>query len=98
MLLEVEQISTFDQIDEIYKLKEPYEELWTTAAHFSTCYEKWMNGPFLQVNAENVEEEVCYNFALRMPRILVIGDRFCYERFWFTIQKNGLYFMVHLSL
>ncbi|XP_073479664.1 dynein axonemal heavy chain 3-like [Aquarana catesbeiana] len=58
MLLEVEQMSTFDQIDEIHKLKEPYEELWTTAAHFSTCYDKWMNGPFLQVNAENVEEEV----------------------------------------
>lgn len=64
MLLEVEQISTFNQIFEICRLKEPYEELWTTAAHFITCYEQWMNGPLLQVNAEEVEEEVCYNFVL----------------------------------
>ncbi|XP_063786085.1 dynein axonemal heavy chain 3-like [Pseudophryne corroboree] len=57
-LLEIEQISTFDQISEICKLKEPYEKLWTTAVHFNACYDKWMNGPFLQVNAEEVEEEV----------------------------------------
>ncbi|XP_068129764.1 dynein axonemal heavy chain 3-like [Hyperolius riggenbachi] len=57
-LLEAEQISTFNQISEICKLKEPYEKLWTAAAHFSSCYDKWMNGPFLMVNAEEVEEEV----------------------------------------
>ncbi|XP_018431357.1 PREDICTED: dynein heavy chain 3, axonemal-like, partial [Nanorana parkeri] len=58
MLLGVEQISMFNQISEICRFKEPYQELWTTAAHFGTCYEKWMNGPLLQVNAEKVEEEV----------------------------------------
>ncbi|XP_072257294.1 dynein axonemal heavy chain 3-like isoform X3 [Pyxicephalus adspersus] len=63
ILLEVEQISTFNEISELRKLKEPYEELWTTATHFSTCYEKWMNGPFLQVNAEEVEEEVGFNIT-----------------------------------
>ncbi|KAM4037486.1 dynein axonemal heavy chain 3-like [Anomaloglossus baeobatrachus] len=57
-LLGMEQIGTYDQISEICKLKEPYETLWTTALHFSTCYDKWMNGPLLQVNAEEVEEEV----------------------------------------
>ncbi|KAM4746905.1 dynein axonemal heavy chain 3-like [Rhinophrynus dorsalis] len=58
VLLQAEQITTFDQIQEIYKLKEPYEKLWTTALQFTTYYEKWMNGPILQVNAEEVEEEV----------------------------------------
>ncbi|XP_056430455.1 dynein axonemal heavy chain 3-like [Hyla sarda] len=57
-LLGVEQIGTYNQISEISKLKEPYEELWTTALHFSTYYDKWMNGPLLQVNAEEVEGEV----------------------------------------
>lgn len=57
-LLGIEQIGTYDQITEICKLKEPYEKLWSTALHFSAHYEKWMNGPLLQVNAEEVEEEV----------------------------------------
>ncbi|KAG8578269.1 hypothetical protein GDO81_010439 [Engystomops pustulosus] len=57
-LLGIEQIGSYTQISEICKLKEPYEKLWTTALHFSTCYDKWMNGPLLQVNAEEVEEEV----------------------------------------
>ncbi|XP_075130611.1 dynein axonemal heavy chain 3-like [Leptodactylus fuscus] len=57
-LLGSEQIGTYNQIAEICKLKEPYEKLWTTALHFSTCYDKWMNGPLLQVNAEEVEEAV----------------------------------------
>ncbi|XP_073413059.1 dynein axonemal heavy chain 3-like [Dendrobates tinctorius] len=57
-LLGIEQMGTYSQISEICKLKEPYETLWTTALHFSTCYDKWMNGPLQQVNAEEVEEEV----------------------------------------
>ncbi|XP_073507678.1 dynein axonemal heavy chain 3-like [Phyllobates terribilis] len=57
-LLGIEQMGTYSQISEICKLKEPYETLWTTALHFSTHYDKWMNGPLLQVNAEEVEEEV----------------------------------------
>ncbi|XP_053321162.1 dynein axonemal heavy chain 3-like [Spea bombifrons] len=57
-LLETGQISTFNQIQEICKMKEPYEKLWTTAMHFTSFYDKWMNGPLLQVNAEEVQEEV----------------------------------------
>lgn len=43
--------------------KEPYEKLWTAAVKFRDYYEKWMNGPLLEVNAEEVEEEVCTNTA-----------------------------------
>uniref|UniRef100_A0A8C5PIE1 AAA+ ATPase domain-containing protein n=1 Tax=Leptobrachium leishanense TaxID=445787 RepID=A0A8C5PIE1_9ANUR len=57
-LLGIEEISTFDQIQEICKAKEPYERLWTTAVHFTRCYDKWMNGPLLKVNAEEVQKEV----------------------------------------
>lgn len=38
--------------------KEPYEKLWQAAVKFYTYQKKWMNGPLLQVNAEEVEEEV----------------------------------------
>ncbi|MEE6480199.1 hypothetical protein FKM82_012486 [Ascaphus truei] len=58
VLLGTEQISSFNQIQEICKLKEPYDKLWTTAVHFNNYYDKWMNGPLLKVNAEEVEEEV----------------------------------------
>ncbi|KAM9311612.1 dynein axonemal heavy chain 3-like [Gastrophryne carolinensis] len=58
ILLDVGQISPFNQISEICILKEPYDKLWATAAHFNTCYDQWMNGPFFQVNAEKVGEEV----------------------------------------
>ena len=38
--------------------KEPYEKLWTGAVKFHKYYDKWMNGPLLEVDAEEVEEEV----------------------------------------
>ncbi|CAH2277605.1 Hypothetical predicted protein [Pelobates cultripes] len=57
-LLETGQITSFHQIQEICKAKEPYERLWTTVVHFTRCYDKWMNGPLLKVNAEEVQEEV----------------------------------------
>ncbi|KAM8971996.1 dynein axonemal heavy chain 3-like [Pelodytes ibericus] len=57
-LLETEQISAYNQIEDICKVKEPYEKLWSTAVHFTTCYDKWMNGPLLKVNAEEVQEEL----------------------------------------
>ena len=38
--------------------KEPYEKLWTAGVKFHRYYDKWMNGPLLEVNSEEVEEEV----------------------------------------
>ena len=32
--------------------------VWKTGVMFHSQYEKWMNGPLLEVNAEDVEEEV----------------------------------------
>ena len=46
------------QIVDIGIAKEPYEKLWYAAVKFHAYYEKWMNGPLLKVNAEEVEEEV----------------------------------------
>ena len=46
------------QIQEMMAAKEPYEKLWQGAVKFHRYYDKWMNGPLLEVNAEEVEEEV----------------------------------------
>ncbi|XP_043943753.1 dynein axonemal heavy chain 3-like [Protopterus annectens] len=58
ILLETGQISQYPEIQDIIRSKEPFDRLWTTAAHFNTRYNQWLNGPLLQVNAEEVEEEV----------------------------------------
>ena len=42
----------------ITERKQPYEKLWHAAVKFHQMYDKWMNGPLLDVNAEEVEEEV----------------------------------------
>jgi len=53
--------------------REPYEKLWSTAVTFQKYYDKWMNGPILEVNAEVVEEEVSYSF--NVP-ILILASSF----------------------
>lgn len=53
-----EQITQYPQIQDFIVQKEPFDKLWTTAVHFHVQYDKWMNGPLLNVNAEVVEEEV----------------------------------------
>ena len=57
-MLGLETQSEYKQIDEIEVRKEPYDKLWSTAVTFHQAYDKWMNGPLLEVNAEDVEEGV----------------------------------------
>jgi len=45
-------------------MKEPFDKLWSNAVHFHQQHEKWMSGPLLQVNAEEVEEEVGSDYHL----------------------------------
>ncbi len=59
-LLDVGQITPYPELEMIKEKKEPYEKLWHAAVKFHQMYDKWMNGPLLDVNAEEVEEEVCW--------------------------------------
>lgn len=36
----------------------PYQQLWKTASDLQTCLSVWLNGPFLQLDAPVVEEQV----------------------------------------
>uniref|UniRef100_H3ANA7 AAA+ ATPase domain-containing protein n=1 Tax=Latimeria chalumnae TaxID=7897 RepID=H3ANA7_LATCH len=58
VLLETGHVSAYHQIQDIIDAKEPFEKLWATAVQFNTYYDRWMNGPVLQVGAEEVEEQV----------------------------------------
>lgn len=53
-----ENLTPYPQIQDFIVQKEPFDKLWSTAVHFHAQYDKWMNGPLLNVNAETVEEEV----------------------------------------
>ena len=57
-LLDTGQISPYTLLDDIREMKEPFDKLWQTAVQFHQQYDKWMNGPLLEVDAEQVEEEV----------------------------------------
>ena len=57
-LLETGKITPYPELETIKEKKEPYEKLWHAAVKFHQMYDKWMNGPLLDVNAEEVEEEV----------------------------------------
>lgn len=52
------ETTPFPQIQMITQLKEPYERLWKTSMEFHEKHERWMNGPFLELDAEQVEEDV----------------------------------------
>lgn len=52
------ETTAFPQIQTIRVLKEPYDKLWTTALQYHDSHEAWMNGPFLELNAEQVDDDV----------------------------------------
>ena len=52
------ELTPFPQIQSATQLKEPFDKLWNTAEEFHEKHEMWMNGPFLNLNAEQVQEDV----------------------------------------
>ncbi len=52
------EVTSFPKLHEIMTAKDPYEKLWNTAWQFYTSYEQWMNGPFRNLNAEAIGDEV----------------------------------------
>ena len=59
LLLGLESQTSDHMLHDLAAKKEPFDKLWTNAVHFHQQHEKWMSGPLLLVNAEEVEEEVC---------------------------------------
>ena len=53
--------SDFAVIQDIINLKDPFDKLWNIAIKLYRLHEKWMNGPMLDVNSEEVEQEVRIN-------------------------------------
>ncbi|XP_074648811.1 dynein axonemal heavy chain 3-like [Tubulanus polymorphus] len=46
------------QLQLMFQQKDPYDKLWSTALNFHTKNELWLNGPFTELNAEDIENEI----------------------------------------
>jgi hypothetical protein len=56
--LDTGERSDFTAIQDIINFKDPFDKLWNIAIKLYRLHEKWMNGPMLDVNSEEVEQEV----------------------------------------
>ncbi|KAM4624509.1 dynein axonemal heavy chain 3 [Polymixia lowei] len=50
--------SQFPVLQTLVANKQPFDQLWTTALDFHDKSEVWMNGPFLQLDAEKISDEL----------------------------------------
>jgi len=57
-ILDAEEIDEYPIIQEIIAIKEPFDKLWEMVFKLFESHEKWTNGPILELNAEEIEQEV----------------------------------------
>jgi dynein heavy chain len=57
-VLDLPKYSDYSTIQEILYLKELFDKLWEMVTNFNALNEKWMNGPLIEINANQVEQEV----------------------------------------
>uniref|UniRef100_A0A803TL59 Dynein axonemal heavy chain 3 n=1 Tax=Anolis carolinensis TaxID=28377 RepID=A0A803TL59_ANOCA len=71
--------------------KLPFEQLWVTAYNFSVRSEEWMNGPLVNLNAEEITEDVAnmWRTMYKLTKSLVDypGPRRLAENVKFKIDK-----------
>lgn len=73
-LLEWER-SPFGIFKKAQELLEPYKKLWETALNFQTEHSKWMNGPFTDLNGEELEEIVNDMWRTAVKLMKVFSDQ-----------------------
>ncbi|CAH1783206.1 unnamed protein product, partial [Owenia fusiformis] len=99
-LLNTGNQTPYMQIQEMLIKKEPYDKLWKAATKFHLYYEKWMNGPLLNVNAEEVEEEVqtLWRTAYKLTKIFAHPDAKGPMRASTTIKSKLEKFKINMPL
>ncbi|XP_065826535.1 dynein axonemal heavy chain 3-like isoform X2 [Oscarella lobularis] len=51
-------VTPFPQLQQMSVLKDPYSKLWHTVAEHQEKNDNWLNGPFLNLDAEVIDEEI----------------------------------------
>ena len=77
-LLRVEELSPYPQIQEIIQIKAPYDQLWRTIVSFTGSQERWLNGPMLKLNSEEIEDQV------RRPCVVASYSGYPYSQSTYT--------------
>ncbi|KNE55583.1 hypothetical protein AMAG_01474 [Allomyces macrogynus ATCC 38327] len=88
----------FEKYQQIVDLLDPYKKLWETVGAFQTEYAKWMSGPFLDLQAEAVDESVNTMWRTLFKLIKVFVDQAVPRKVAEGIKNKIDKFKVHLPL
>lgn len=58
------EVSQFPMLQQIVTMKDPYDKLWFTFHNFQSKESQWLKGPFLGLNADEINEEVQGNWRI----------------------------------
>lgn len=96
-LLEFEA-TQFPILQTMVAYKEPYDKLWRTALTFHNKHEAWLNGPFTDINSEEMEEEIggMYRTVLKLTK--TFGDAPGPRRVADSVKTKVDKFKVHIPL
>ncbi|XP_033631251.1 dynein heavy chain 3, axonemal-like [Asterias rubens] len=92
------EASEFPIITAMFASKQPYDQLWNTALNFHTKYETWLNGPFQDLNAEQVNDEVDSMFRTMYKLSRSFGEQPGPQRIANNVKSKIDKFKVHLPL
>ncbi|TRY89707.1 hypothetical protein DNTS_033848, partial [Danionella cerebrum] len=96
-LLDKEQ-SQFPILQTIIAKKQPYDQLWITALNFLTKSDVWMNGPFRELNAETVAEELGNMWRTMYKLAKTFSERTASGRITENFKKRIEKFKQHIPI
>ncbi|XP_041362756.1 dynein heavy chain 3, axonemal-like isoform X2 [Gigantopelta aegis] len=92
------EMSSFPQLQQMFVMKDPYEKLWTTAYNFHLKHDQWLNGPFVNLNAEEIDSEVSDMWRTMYKLTKVFNDQPGPRRIADSIKGKIDKFKVHLPI
>jgi dynein heavy chain len=88
----------FQTYQETMDLLDPYRKLWETVSSFQSDYARWMNGPFTNLIAEEVEESVSVMWRTMFKLIKVFNDQSIPKKVAESVKNKLDKFKTHLPL
>ena len=64
--------TTYPDVDFINVAIEPYQKLFSAVVKWQRSEKKWMDGAFLELDAETTEAEVCFAFIKLFCRNILL--------------------------
>ncbi|XP_076458174.1 dynein axonemal heavy chain 3-like [Babylonia areolata] len=90
--------SMFPKLQEMFIAKEPYQKMWNIAWSFHQKNDHWINGPFKELNAETIEQDVSDMWRTMYKLIKTFGDNMGPRRIAESIKSKIDKFKHHMSI